>query len=132
MPANCRRPPRHVTYPGRYLEFNAMTKYFYTDRTVPKKRLTRAEMEEINRRYRVIVRCESDLKWIDDKSGVVSGAGDLPPTAFVRGPKGFLERWQGRVPLPLPLEAHRAGITVLRSSESANRRIGNAPSPGRT
>jgi hypothetical protein len=39
---------------GRDLEFNAMTKYFYLDRSLPKKRLTEAEMVEINRLYRII------------------------------------------------------------------------------
>ncbi|MBZ9707021.1 hypothetical protein LB543_09845 [Mesorhizobium sp. ESP7-2] len=39
---------------GRELEFNTMTKYFYTDRTLPKKRLSEAEMVEINGLYRVI------------------------------------------------------------------------------
>ena len=31
-----------------------MTKYFYTDRSVPKKKLTEEEMLEINRLYRII------------------------------------------------------------------------------
>jgi len=48
----------NVVYPGHELEFNSMTKYFYTDRTVPKKKLTEAEMLEINRQYRVIGRCQ--------------------------------------------------------------------------
>jgi hypothetical protein len=39
---------------GAELEFNSMTKYFYTDRTVPKKKLTADEMAEINHLYRVI------------------------------------------------------------------------------
>ena len=39
---------------GEDLEFNSMTKYFYTDRSVPKKRLTEAEMVEINRLYRIV------------------------------------------------------------------------------
>lgn len=39
---------------GAELEFNSMTKYFYTDRTIPKKRLTADEMLEVNRLYRVI------------------------------------------------------------------------------
>jgi hypothetical protein len=43
------------------LEFNEMTKYFYTDRSIPKKRLTRSEMAEVNRLYRVIGRCKADL-----------------------------------------------------------------------
>ena len=50
-----------VVFRGHDLEFNPMTKYFYTDRTVPKKRLTEAEMVEINSLYRVIGRCEREL-----------------------------------------------------------------------
>ena len=46
---------------GSQLEFNSMTKYFYTDRTVPKKKLTEAEMLEINRLYRIIGECEKKL-----------------------------------------------------------------------
>ena len=43
-----------VVYLGSELEFNSMTKYFYTDRSVPKKKLTEAEMLEVNRLYRII------------------------------------------------------------------------------
>lgn len=39
---------------GKELEFNPNTKYYYTDRNFPKKRLTDDEMEEINRLYRII------------------------------------------------------------------------------
>jgi hypothetical protein len=39
---------------GKELEFNAMTKYFYVDRSLPKKRLSEAEMIEINSLYRII------------------------------------------------------------------------------
>ena len=46
---------------GSQLEFNSMTKYFYTDRNVPKKKLTEAEMIEINRLYRIIGGCEKKL-----------------------------------------------------------------------
>jgi hypothetical protein len=48
-------------YPGSELEFNPMLKYFYTDRTRPKKRLTVSEMVEINRLYRIIGRDEQLL-----------------------------------------------------------------------
>jgi hypothetical protein len=44
----------NAVYLGSELEFNAMTKYFYTDRTVPKKKLTGLEMLDINRLYRII------------------------------------------------------------------------------
>jgi hypothetical protein len=50
-----------VVFHGQDLEFNANTKYFYTDRTLPKKKLTEAEMVEINRLYRVIGHCEQEL-----------------------------------------------------------------------
>jgi hypothetical protein len=50
-----------TAYPGGGLEFNAMTKIFYTDRSVPKRRLTRSEMAAVNRLYRVIGRCKADL-----------------------------------------------------------------------
>ncbi|HEY4988704.1 MAG TPA: hypothetical protein VII09_02805, partial [Opitutaceae bacterium] len=48
-------------WPGRECEFNAMTKFFYTDRTVPKKRLTEEEMVAVNSLYRIIGRCETEL-----------------------------------------------------------------------
>lgn len=41
---------------GGELEFNAMTKYFYLDRTLPKKRLSEDEMLEVNDLYRAIAR----------------------------------------------------------------------------
>jgi len=53
--------PPDVMWDGRELEFNAMTKYFYIDRTVPKKKLTESEMLDINRLYRIIGRCEAQL-----------------------------------------------------------------------
>lgn len=43
-----------VMFRGEDCEFTAMTKWAYTDRTLPKKRLTDAEMAEINRLYRII------------------------------------------------------------------------------
>jgi hypothetical protein len=50
-----------VAFIGNELEFNPMTKYFYTDRSVPKKKLTEDEMLEINQLYRVIGKCEQQL-----------------------------------------------------------------------
>ena len=46
---------------GPELEFNPMTKYFYTDRSVPKKKLTEAEMLQVNDLYRVIGRIDTQL-----------------------------------------------------------------------
>lgn len=50
-----------VVFLGKDLEFNSKTKYFYTDRSLPKKKLTEADMLEINRLYRVIARDEAEL-----------------------------------------------------------------------
>jgi hypothetical protein len=50
-----------LAWKSRDLEFNSMTKYFYTNRTFPKKRLTEAEMVEVNRLYRIIGKCEQKL-----------------------------------------------------------------------
>ena len=50
-----------VVFIGPELEFNSMTKFFYVDRSVPKKKLTEAEMLEINRLYRIIGDCEDKL-----------------------------------------------------------------------
>lgn len=51
-----------VAFPGGEIEFNSMTKFFYLDRTVPKKRLTEPEMIEINRLYRIIGHCDAQLR----------------------------------------------------------------------
>lgn len=59
------------------LEFNAMTKYFYTDRTLPKARLTEVEMLEINRLYRVIGRDEKAHATQDRTIGLLVLAGFL-------------------------------------------------------
>jgi hypothetical protein len=50
-----------LMFRGQDLEFNAMTKYFYTDYSLPKKRLSADEMTEINRLYRVIGQREQDI-----------------------------------------------------------------------
>jgi hypothetical protein len=51
-----------VAFRGADVEFNSMTKMFYVDRTLPKKRLTEEELVEINRLYRVIGNCERQLQ----------------------------------------------------------------------
>ncbi|RUZ71727.1 hypothetical protein EN943_32810 [Mesorhizobium sp. M7A.F.Ca.US.006.01.1.1] len=60
---------------GRELEFNVMTKYFYTDRTLPKKRLSGPEMVEINGLYRVIGHDEQAvlIRWLTIAGLVVVG-----------------------------------------------------------
>lgn len=60
---------------GSELEFNKMTKYFYVDRTLPKKRLSDAEMVEINSLYRVIGRDKPAIfmQWLLTIAVVVFG-----------------------------------------------------------
>jgi hypothetical protein len=50
-----------VVFVGNELEFNERTKYFYNDFRVPKKKLTEAEMLEVNRLCRIIGRCNREL-----------------------------------------------------------------------
>lgn len=50
-----------VVFLGSELEFNSMTKYFYIDRSLPKKKLSEQEMLEINDLYRIIGKCEREL-----------------------------------------------------------------------
>jgi hypothetical protein len=68
---------------GNELEFNPMTKYFYTDRTVPKKKLTEAEMLEINQLYRVIGRCERQLKELQNPESPLN---NIPRVAAANKP----------------------------------------------
>lgn len=56
-----------MVFAGRDLEFNSKTKLYYADRSLPKRKLTRAEMAEINRLYRVIGRCRADLARLQPK-----------------------------------------------------------------
>ena len=56
-----------MMFRGSDLEFNAMTKLFYTNRDLPKKRLTEAEMLQINSLYRIIGRSQTELEqWQSD------------------------------------------------------------------
>jgi hypothetical protein len=51
----------NMMFRGGDLEFNAMTKLFYTNRDLPKKKLTEAEMVQINSLYRTIGHCQSEI-----------------------------------------------------------------------
>lgn len=80
-----------VMFRGRDLEFNSMTKYFYTDLSTPKKRLRPAEMAEINRLYRIIGAREQELARRHPgppSSSGAAGSGVRPagPTAQPPGP----------------------------------------------
>ena len=65
-----------LVFLGSQLEFNAATKFFYTNRSVPKKKLTESEMLEINRLYRIIGNCERQLRIVTLASDKASMAAD--------------------------------------------------------
>jgi hypothetical protein len=50
-----------LVFPGRQLAFNAGHHFFYANRSLPKKKLTEAEMVELNRLYRIIGHCEHEI-----------------------------------------------------------------------
>ena len=50
-----------VFYLGAQCEFNSQTKFFYTHREQPKKKLSDAEYAELVRLYRFVGKCERDL-----------------------------------------------------------------------
>jgi len=72
-----------VMFRGRDLEFNAMTKFFYADRSLPKKRLGPEEMAEINRLYRVIAAREQDLVRLRAGSAPAPSRAAAPPVERV-------------------------------------------------
>lgn len=92
-----------VMYPGSEVEFNANTKFFYTDRTQPKKRLTEAEMIEINDLYRVIGKCLRRLKDLQSQTGspVAEPAALGPMTPLLAAPAVPA----GGAPVAAPLQA---------------------------
>ena len=59
-----------VAFLGDELEFNRYTKYFYTDRSLPKKKLTVAEMLQINDLYRTIGRCNRELEALQNPPSI--------------------------------------------------------------
>ena len=54
-----------IVFIGSELEFNRMTKYFYTDLSVPKRKLSDAQMIEINKLYRIIGRDEKEIAQLE-------------------------------------------------------------------
>lgn len=65
-----------MMFHGKDLEFNAMTKLFYTNRTLPKKKLTEAEMVQINAFYRTIGHCQTEISGLQPPAPVAEAAAD--------------------------------------------------------
>ena len=62
-----------VVFMGRDLEFNGSLKYFYTDRSLPKHKLTEAQMIEINRLYRIIGHDETEIRRLQTQIDEAAG-----------------------------------------------------------
>ena len=91
---------------GGELEFNSMTKYFYTDRSAPKKKLTEAEMLQINDLYRVIGRCNQQLNELQNPDEVQTP--DEPQTPETQLTK--IHRW---IAAHKPAAAGAAGALLV-------------------
>jgi hypothetical protein len=63
-----------LRFRGSDLEFNAMTKLFYTDRALPKKKLTEAEMLQINSLYRTIGHCQAEIEQLQNTPAAETAA----------------------------------------------------------
>jgi hypothetical protein len=79
-----------VCFLGAELEFNPMTKFFYTDRSVPKKRLTEDEMIEVNRLYRIIGQCEEKLGQTSARDMASNSGGEHDAASAVKSAVAFL------------------------------------------
>ena len=96
-----------LVFPGRDLEFNANTKYFYTNRSLPKKKLTEAEMLEINRLYRIIGHCEQQLAQINNPA-------PAPETASEDAPETTSQKTAGAILTRFPiLKSTSARVTLV-------------------
>ena len=78
-----------LMFRGSDLEFNAMTKLFYTNRSLPKKKLTEAEMLQINTLYRTIGHCQGEIAQLqnppsaDTAADAQSGTNDSAPAQAI-------------------------------------------------
>ncbi|MDD5350762.1 MAG: hypothetical protein PHQ12_11180 [Chthoniobacteraceae bacterium] len=96
-----------VVFRGRELEFNPNTKYFYTDRALPKKKLTEPEMVEINRLYRIIGRCEQQLAALQSaQSTPTLPTAQATPSTSAQASQSLLGSW-------LQFVAHNRLLVIL-------------------
>ena len=65
-----------MMFHGSDLEFNSMTKLFYTNRDLPKKKLTEAEMVQINSLYRIIGHCQTEIAQLQPPPPATETAAD--------------------------------------------------------
>ena len=73
-----------MMFRGSDLEFNAMTKLFYTNRSLPKIKLTEPEMVQINSLYLTIVQCQTEIDQLQNPpaaSAMADSTADTTPDA---------------------------------------------------
>ena len=63
-----------MMFRGSDLEFNAMTKLFYTNRSLPKKKLSETEMLQINSLYRTIGHCQMEIQQLQNPPAAGAGS----------------------------------------------------------
>lgn len=85
-----------MVFLGPELEFNAMTKLFYVDRSLPKHKLSEAEMLEINRLYRIIGHSQTEIARLrtppDAEAAAASPGGTDVDQAAPAGIVGRIQR----------------------------------------
>ncbi len=69
-----------ICFLGKDLEFNANTKLFYANRSLPKHKLTEAEMLQINQLYRTIGHCQDEIARLQNPAPPAA-TGESQPTA---------------------------------------------------
>ena len=77
-------------YRGRDLEFNSNTKLFYTNRSAPKKKITEAEMVEINSLYRVIGHCLGEIAKLQSPPATATAKAALDDTNDIAPGQAFV------------------------------------------
>jgi hypothetical protein len=99
-----------LVFLGQDLEFNSMTKLFYVDRSLPKHKLTEAQMLEINRLYRIIGHCRREIARLEaptetEAAASAQNGAETGPAA----PSGFVGRIQS---IPREKRALYGGIAI--------------------
>jgi hypothetical protein len=99
-----------MVFLGPELEFNSMTKLFYVNRSLPKHKLSEAEMLEINRLYRIIGHSQTEIARLqsppDAEAAAASPGGTDAEPAAPSGIVGSIQR------IPREKRAFYGGIAI--------------------
>ena len=84
-----------------------MTKLFYTNRSLPKHRLTEAQMVEVNRLYRIIGHCQDELNRLQTPAYVEKPSTNVGDGEIIPG-----QSFEAIRKIPMEKRALYAGIAV--------------------